>query len=79
MIGLLKKLFCKHSYELLHTYRQDVDDSVGYKEEDIHVVYCPKCKKELRLRPHEFGILMAKQKVNEEYERIEQERNTRQP
>lgn len=64
----LKKLFCKHKFQLLTTRRVDIDPTVGYMEHYMHIIYCPKCKKEKEVYEWKYKAIMARQKADEEYE-----------
>lgn len=75
MFNMFKKWFCKHEFKSLETYKMDTDPSVGYKEEQMHVVYCPKCKKQQTVTWLQYNILMAKQKVDEEYRNEQSKQN----
>lgn len=70
MIGIIKRLFCNHKYHLLSVYKKDLDKSQGYKVDNIHIIYCPKCKKETEVMAHIYKKIIERQKVDEEYERL---------
>lgn len=63
----LKKLLCKHEYRSLTTYSKDSDASVGYREEQIHVIYCPKCKHKKEVNEYEYKSIMAIKEIDEVY------------
>jgi uncharacterized protein YbaR (Trm112 family) len=65
---MFKKFFCKHQYQLLTTYETDVDASLGYDKRNKYIIYCPKCKKELDVLEHEYNKIMAKQRIDGNYE-----------
>jgi hypothetical protein len=65
----LKRLFCKHDFHLLSTYKKDVDDTVGYKLQEIHIIYCPKCKKEKHVSKHRYEAIMKRQEIDRSYNR----------
>lgn len=66
----LKRLFCRHEYTLLTSYKTDVDETIGYKLEELFIIYCPKCKKEKTVGKVEYEKLMAKSEVDKEHERF---------
>ena len=60
-------MFCKHDYHLLGTFEKDVDEGLGYKVEDIHAIYCPKCRKQMEVFEYEYTIIMERQKIDAQY------------
>ena len=67
MINMIKRYFCKHEYHLLTTYKTDTDVSVGYKLEELCIIYCPKCKSEEVVPKHKYESIMEKQRIDKEY------------
>lgn len=67
---MFKKFFCKHTFQEVSSYTYDSDKGVGYALEKVHIVYCPKCKKEMDLIEHRFVALMGKQALDEMYEKL---------
>lgn len=63
----LKRLFCRHEYHLLNTFITDTDPTVGYRAEEMVVIYCPKCKKEDTVTKHRYECIIERQKVDKEY------------
>lgn len=64
LFGFLRKRVCKHDFRFITSYKGDMEEGVGYRLEHIHIVYCAKCRTELRLPKHEFDLLMAKQELH---------------
>jgi len=62
----LRRYFCKHKYVLLTTHKKDIDSGVGYDLEELFVMYCPKCKKEIEVLKYQHDTIMAKQRIEEE-------------
>ncbi|UGO50753.1 hypothetical protein PQE68_gp162 [Bacillus phage vB_BanS_Sophrita] len=71
----LKRWFCNHDYKLIHTYKKDVDDGVGYSLQPVYVIYCPKCAKRKEVLNHEYIIMQQMKKVDESYDEQEHESN----
>lgn len=63
----LKRWFCKHDYYLLTEYKMDTDPSIGYRSEEVCVMYCPKCKHEITVDKHRYDSVIARQKIDSEY------------
>lgn len=63
-----KKLFCKHDYRILSTFTTDSDPSIGYRQETMCNIYCPKCKKDKAIAEFEYNKIIARQRIDEEYE-----------
>ncbi|UUV46243.1 hypothetical protein [Bacillus phage vB_BanS-Thrax2] len=64
----LKRLFCSHDYKLLHTYKKDIDNGVGYEFKPVYVIYCPKCGKMREILEHEYVIMQQMKKVDDSYD-----------
>ncbi|AZU98884.1 hypothetical protein pW2_46 [Bacillus phage pW2] len=64
----LRRWFCTHDYKLLHTYKRDIDESLGYEFKPVYVIYCPKCAKIDELLEHEYIIMQQMKKVDESYD-----------
>lgn len=63
----LRKLFCRHEYHLLTRYKMDTDPTIGYRSEEVCIIYCPKCKHEDTVTKHRYESIIAKQKIDKEY------------
>ena len=63
---MIKRLFCKHKYHLLTEYRSLTVCGI---RDNMYTIYCPKCGKTKNLESYEYKCVIAKQKVDEEYER----------
>lgn len=64
MLNFIRKRVCKHDFKFITSYEGDLDNGVGYRMGQINIVYCAKCRTELRLPNHEFDLLMAKQELH---------------
>jgi hypothetical protein len=64
---MFKKWFCKHEYQKVSSYKKDIDDTIGYKLEEVIIIYCPKCKKQKEVLTHEYEAIMNKQYLDKEY------------
>ncbi|MCR4362021.1 hypothetical protein NUG13_11850 [Bacillus subtilis] len=64
---MIKRLFCRHEFKLLSTYKKDIDKGQGYDLKDIYIIYCPKCRNEKEVLEHVYEKIIAKQRVDDEY------------
>lgn len=74
----IKQWFCNHEFQLLTTYQKDIDKSVGYRAHSMHIIYCPKCKRQEHVYEWTYRAIVERQKVDKEYEefkRLKRERN----
>lgn len=72
------KCLCKHKYHLLTVYEKDVDVGIGFDMQKIFIIYCPRCSDEMEVREHVYNKIIARQKVDEEYERTRENKDTQQ-
>lgn len=64
----IKRLFCKHSFQLAKTYIADGDETIGYKATEFAIIYCPKCKKQRTVTKMSFDVMKEIERINKEYD-----------
>jgi hypothetical protein len=70
----LKRIFCKHEFQALSSYKRDVDSSVGYRLMEFYIIYCPKCGKRRDVIKYEYEAIMSRQRIDREYNKNDNER-----
>lgn len=65
MIRWIKQRFCRHVYHSVHEREEDVDYGVGYNLQKLHILYCPKCRKEIEVRKWQYQAILEKQRLDE--------------
>lgn len=64
----LRRLFCKHDYQILKTYTDDGDRTIGYRATEFCIVYCAKCKHQKTITKLSYEVMREMQRIDNEYE-----------